>query len=337
VTSSAPMIGGRNRARDIQELEARILGLNESIILALNQLLDLKDFSTGVHSTRLAEWAVRVGRNLGISERALFDVEMAALLHDIGKIGIPDAILQKPGSLSDEEFRLIKKHPEYGWAIIRLFPDFERASLLVLHHHERFDGLGYPAGLKGHEIPMGARIVAVTDSFDAMTSSRPYHPGMPFGEAIERLMELRGTQFDPSVVDCFVRVAVEEPAAAAPASALFQVRSANVHRELNVWRTHERVTSEQTRLGRAERLNTGKAVRRERHMAVGWRHKDAALLEAALIFREVLDRGDTAFVWPDVWEWLKWWDREGRALAGEPEGQVSSPLQLKLQSAASGT
>jgi HD-GYP domain-containing protein (c-di-GMP phosphodiesterase class II) len=194
----------------VRELTAQIASTQTSLICAFNQLLDLKDLNTGFHSTRLAEWGVRVGRDLGVNESCLRDVEVAALLHDIGKVGIPDAILKAPGRLTDEDWALMRKHPEYGWAIVRLFRDLERASLFVLHHHERFDGGGYPAGLKGDEIPVGARIVAVVDAFDAMISNRPYRQGLSFEETIRRLMESKGSQFDPAVVDCFVRSADEE-------------------------------------------------------------------------------------------------------------------------------
>jgi HD-GYP domain-containing protein (c-di-GMP phosphodiesterase class II) len=202
--------GGLPTAWRVNELEAHIAGTQTSLICAFNQLLDLKDLNTGFHSTRLAEWAVRVARELGVTEARLRDIEIAALLHDIGKIGIPDLILHSPERLTDEQWALMKKHPEYGWAVVRLFPDFERASLLVLHHHERIDGAGYPAGLKGGEIPLGARIVAVIDAFDAMVSHRPYRAGLPFEEALRRLTEAKGSQFDADVVDCFVGCARED-------------------------------------------------------------------------------------------------------------------------------
>ena len=194
----------------IKELEATIANLHTSLIFAFNQLLDLKDLNTGVHSTRLAEWGVRVARELGVDQECLHDVEVAALLHDIGKMGIPDSVLKSPNKLTGEDWALMQKHPEYGWAIVRLFPEFERASLFVLHHHERVDGKGYPARLSGSDIPIGGRIVCVIDAFDAMTSNRPYRQGLPFEEAIRRLAESSGTQFDPAVVDCFVRIASEE-------------------------------------------------------------------------------------------------------------------------------
>ncbi len=194
----------------VKELEQQLFALNSSLICALNQLLDLKDATTGYHSTRLAEWGVRVAQQLDIGPNYLKDVEVAAILHDIGKIGVPDAILSKPGPLTPDELALMRKHPEYGWAVVRLLPNFEWTSLFILHHHENFDGTGYPGGLKGSEIPAGARIVSVIDAFDAMVSARSYRPGLSFDEAIRRLIKASGTQFDPAVVQCFVRIAQSE-------------------------------------------------------------------------------------------------------------------------------
>ncbi len=136
-----------------------------------------------------------------------YTTSAGALLHDIGKIGIPDSILNKPANLTAEEFEIVKCHPEFGWTVIRNLPGFEQTSLYVLHHHENFDGTGYPARLQGSEIPVGSRIVSVIDAFDAMVSSRPYREGLPFGEAIRRLRASSGTQFDPAVVQSFVRIA----------------------------------------------------------------------------------------------------------------------------------
>jgi HD-GYP domain-containing protein (c-di-GMP phosphodiesterase class II) len=191
----------------VKELQTQLLAVRTSVICAMNQLLDLKDLNTGVHSTRLAEWAVRIGRDLGLDDDCLRDLEAAAILHDIGKIGVPDAILRKPAKLTDEEYAVIKKHPEYGWAVLRAVPGFERVSLFVLHHHEAFDGSGYPAGLRGDEIPIGSRIVSVMDSFDAMVSSRPYRRGMPLEDAIRRLEADTGKQFDPIVTPRFIALA----------------------------------------------------------------------------------------------------------------------------------
>ncbi len=191
----------------VMELEEKLHATYNSLICAFNQILDLKDLNTGYHSTRLAEWAVRVAQKLGIEDADLRDYEAAALLHDIGKVGIPDAILHKPGRLTEDEYALMKKHPEYGWAVVRLFPDLQRASLFILHHHESYDGKGYPGGLQGEEIPLGARIVSVIDAFDAMLSSRSYRKGLPFEEAMRRLILASGTQFDPIVVQCFISIA----------------------------------------------------------------------------------------------------------------------------------
>jgi HD-GYP domain-containing protein (c-di-GMP phosphodiesterase class II) len=194
----------------IKELEGEVRDLRSALVCSFNQLLDLRDLNTGVHSTRLAEWGLRVARDLGVSENFMPDLEMGALLHDIGKIGVPDGILNKPGRLTEEEFAIVKRHPEFGWTVIRNLPGLEQTSLYVLHHHENFDGTGYPANLKGSEIPIGSRIVSVIDAFDAMVSSRPYRKGLPLAEAIRRLHESSGTQFDPAVVKSFVSIAESE-------------------------------------------------------------------------------------------------------------------------------
>jgi len=194
----------------IKELESQILDLRSALVCSFNQLLDLRDLNTGVHSTRLAEWGLRVARDLGVRESCMPDLEMGALLHDIGKIGIPDNILNKPGRLTPEEYEMVKRHPEFGWTVIRKLPGLEQTSLYVLHHHENFDGTGYPARLKASEIPIGSRIVSVIDAFDAMVSSRPYRNGLPLEEAIRRLNEASGTQFDPAVIKSFIPIAQSE-------------------------------------------------------------------------------------------------------------------------------
>src|SRR6202040_2883241 len=210
-TEGTPVSGVLESLR-IKQLEEQSAALRNSVICAFNHLLDLKDLNPGVHSTRLAEWGMRVGQELGLEESDLQNLEVAALLHDIGKVGIPDAILRKPGRLDPDEYALMKKHSEYGWAVLRMLPGFERAALDILHHHESFDGKGYPAGLKETEVPVVSRIVSVIDAFDAMVSSRPYRKGLPFEEAVRRLILASGTQFDPVVVQCFLSFAQTEMA-----------------------------------------------------------------------------------------------------------------------------
>jgi HD-GYP domain-containing protein (c-di-GMP phosphodiesterase class II) len=196
----------------VKELEEQHSAFRDSLICAFNQLLDLKDINTGVHSTRLAEWALRVARKLDIREEQLYQVEVAALLHDIGKIGVPDSILKKNGPLTSEERALINRHPEYSWSILRLLPGLEEASLYALHHHENMDGTGYPAGLKGSDIPLVSRIVSVIDAYDAMVSNRCYRKGLPHAEAVRRLIQSSGTQFDSQVVQTFIPIAAQEAA-----------------------------------------------------------------------------------------------------------------------------
>jgi HD-GYP domain-containing protein (c-di-GMP phosphodiesterase class II) len=194
----------------ILELQERLSKLRTATIFALNEMLDLKDMNTGLHSSRLAEWAVRVGERMGMSEAALVDLEAGAILHDIGKTGVPDSILNKPGQLDPEERKQIEKHSEYGWAVLRAIPGFEKVALLVLHHHERMDGKGYPAGLEADEIPLGSKIISVIDSFDAMVSDRCYRKGLPIEEAKRRLSDSSGTQFDSKVTELFVEIAARE-------------------------------------------------------------------------------------------------------------------------------
>src|SRR5260370_8849577 len=147
----------------VKELEEQHLAFRNSLICAFNQLLDLKDISTGVHSTRLAEWAIRVARKLNIPEERMYQVEVAALLHDIGKIGVPDAILKKQGPLTAEERVLINRHPEYSWSILRLFPGLEAVSLYSLHHTTNADGTGEPPGLQCNAIPISLQLAPIID------------------------------------------------------------------------------------------------------------------------------------------------------------------------------
>jgi HD-GYP domain-containing protein (c-di-GMP phosphodiesterase class II) len=193
----------------IKELEEQLRSAQSSIVCALSQLLDLRDLSTGTHSTRLGEWAVRLAVDFGLDEEYQRSIEVACLVHDVGKIGVPDAVLQKAGPLTPVEREAMDRHPEFGWAILRLLPGLELASLFALHHHERWDGGGYPGGLEGEGIPFGARVVTIVDAFDAMVSDRCYRRGLGFDEAARRLRAGAGSQFDPRLVGPFVELARE--------------------------------------------------------------------------------------------------------------------------------
>jgi HD-GYP domain-containing protein (c-di-GMP phosphodiesterase class II) len=207
ITRSTSSEGDRLKMLHLEEQIAR---LRAGTVFALNEMLDLKDMNTGLHSSRLAEWAVRVGEKLRMSDSDLTDLETGAILHDVGKNGVAEAILSKPGKLDPDERRQIEKHSEYGWAIMRVIPGFEKTALLVLHHHERMDGAGYPAGLSADEIPLGSKVISVIDSFDAMVSDRAYRKGLPVSEAIRRLHEGVGSQFDGNIVSLFVKIAASD-------------------------------------------------------------------------------------------------------------------------------
>jgi putative nucleotidyltransferase with HDIG domain len=176
-----------------------------SAVQALADAVDAKDPYTHGHSRRVALYAVAIGKQLDLSPAELADLELASLLHDVGKIGTSEAVLNKPGKLSPREYEHMKQHVVEGAEIVGHVEAMRKLVPIILHHHERYDGHGYPRGLAGEEIPLGARILAVADAFDAMTSSRPYRPAMSIEQAVEEIKANRGTQFDPSVVDAFLR------------------------------------------------------------------------------------------------------------------------------------
>jgi HD-GYP domain-containing protein (c-di-GMP phosphodiesterase class II) len=170
----------------------------------LVSLVDLRDGYTGGHSSRVGSYARAIGVRLGLPEPQLDKVVMAALLHDIGKIGVPDHVLLKRGRLTPEEYTHILKHPELGWMALRNISEFESVGLIVLHHHERMDGGGYPAGLKGSLIPLGSRIIAVADSYDALTTDRPYRKARTRQQAVDELLSCTNSQFDSRVLAAFL-------------------------------------------------------------------------------------------------------------------------------------
>ncbi len=179
------------------------------LVIAFSSLIEMKDGYTEGHCARVKGWAAGIGRGMGLSRREINDVVIAAMLHDIGKIGVPDAILNKPAKLDEREFTTIQKHSGMGADVLANFTRFAGAAAIIRHHHEAYDGTGYPEGLRGEGIPVGARIVAVIDAYDAMTSTRSYRAAMPSGEGMAILRENRGGQFDPKTVDLFCRLLTE--------------------------------------------------------------------------------------------------------------------------------
>jgi putative nucleotidyltransferase with HDIG domain len=156
------------------------------------------------HSSRVSDIAENLCEWLGMSESETMEVRTAALLHDIGKIGIPENILNKPGKLSDEERRIIQKHPGLGWRILGSSTEHKDLATYILLHHEHWDGKGYPKGLKGEEIPIQSRIIAVADAYDAMTKDRMYRKALTNNQALGELEKNSGTQFDPTIVKAFL-------------------------------------------------------------------------------------------------------------------------------------
>jgi len=173
---------------------------------ALGDALDLKDSETEGHSKRVTAYTIALARAIGVSPPAIKVIARGAFLHDIGKMAIPDEILRKPGKLSPEEQEAMREHCTRGYQMLRKIPFLKEAAEIVFSHQEFYDGNGYPNGLRGNEIPIGARIFAVADTLDAITSDRPYRKARSFDAAREEILRFSGTQFDPSVVEVFLKI-----------------------------------------------------------------------------------------------------------------------------------
>ncbi len=171
---------------------------------AIISSLEEKDSYTHGHSLRVAEYSVLLAEAIGLSEAEIQEVELSALLHDIGKIGIPDNVLMKPARLSKAEFEIMKSHPVRSARILEKITPLKNLIPGIKFHHERYDGLGYPEGLKGDEIPLYGRIILIADTFDAMTSTRPYRLALDKEVAFAELRSCSGTQFDPKLVEAFI-------------------------------------------------------------------------------------------------------------------------------------
>ncbi|HET8578294.1 MAG TPA: HD domain-containing phosphohydrolase [Methylomirabilota bacterium] len=190
----------RDLAQALKELETTY----QATLEALGSAIETRDVATELHSRRVHDYSLAIARAHGMPDDELRALGNGVLLHDIGKIGIPDAILLKPGPLTAEEWRTMRTHPDLGRRILERIPFLRAAIPIVYHHHERWDGTGYPDGLKGQEIPLGARIFALADAFDALTFDRPYSRAILFEEARARIQEAAGTHFDPAVVKTFL-------------------------------------------------------------------------------------------------------------------------------------
>jgi putative nucleotidyltransferase with HDIG domain len=173
---------------------------------ALGDALDLKDAETEGHSKRVTAFTIAIARAMGISKDQIAVIARGAFLHDIGKMAIPDAILRKPGALTPDEVLIMREHCYRGYQMLKKIPFLLEASEIVYSHQERWDGTGYPRGLRGEEIPLGSRMFSIADTLDAITSDRPYRPAQPFTAARDEIQRWSGRQFDPSVVKVFMEM-----------------------------------------------------------------------------------------------------------------------------------
>ena len=203
----------------------KVVETHRGSLMALVAALDAREHETGLHSVRVSDYAVRLGREMGMTREELRALGRASLLHDVGKVGTPDHILLKPGPLSKEEWRLMRQHSGTGRRILLTVPFLRDAAEFVYCHHERYDGTGYPRGLQGEHIPRDARIFVVADVFDALTTDRTYHRKIGCQAAIEEIRKEAGKAFDPTVVEAFLRIPCEEWSRIAGRVAGMQVES----------------------------------------------------------------------------------------------------------------
>jgi putative nucleotidyltransferase with HDIG domain len=194
------------RTAQLQAALQKIECSYEDTLQALGAAIDLRDSETAGHSQRVCRYSLEIARALGLSETQLKTIARGAYLHDIGKLGVPDGILLKPGPLTPDEWKVMQRHAQIGFDLVNGISFLADAAEIILTHHERFDGHGYPRRLKGAEIPLGARIFAIADTLDAITSDRPYRRASPFESARETIRRLAGQQFDPEVASAFLGI-----------------------------------------------------------------------------------------------------------------------------------
>ncbi len=214
ITFTAPIIIIQvATSRWVHEQEAHAHAVAEGFnatLISLSKAIDLRDHETEGHCRRVVEYTRLMAVRMGITGSELTRLCHGALLHDIGKIGVPDGILHKPGALTEAEWQVIRQHPELGAQMVADVEQLEHARMVITNHHERYDGSGYPRGLRGEAIPLGARIFAIADSFDAMTSTRPYRKGLGLAGARQELRRCAGSDFDPQCVEVFLSFSDEE-------------------------------------------------------------------------------------------------------------------------------
>jgi HD-GYP domain-containing protein (c-di-GMP phosphodiesterase class II) len=196
------------KALQLQNLHRSMVELSlayDATLEGFARAMDLREREADGHILRVAEMTVHLAISIGVKDAEILNIRRGAYLHDIGNMAIPDLILHKPGSLNDEELSLVRMHPQYAYNLLISIP-FLFPALDIPHcHHEKWDGSGYPGGLKGEAIPLAARIFAIVDVYDTLTSNRPYRPAWPKGEALEYIREQSGKHFDPKIVDAFLR------------------------------------------------------------------------------------------------------------------------------------
>jgi response regulator RpfG family c-di-GMP phosphodiesterase len=207
----ATVLEGKTKALEslTHTLEKRVLERTYDLLEALVTALDQRG-AEKVHSRKVTAWSLRLGQQLDLDRADLATVEQGAIIHDVGKIGIPDSILRKNGNLTEEEWAQMKRHPELGYRMLASIPSLERARRVVLQHHERWDGTGYPLGLEGQEIDLGARLLHLAEAYDSITEDRSWRKGRSGQQAREEIVRCSGTQFDPTVVQAFCFIPLAE-------------------------------------------------------------------------------------------------------------------------------
>lgn len=194
------IVENENKIQELNDKNELLINTNKELCASLVNAIEAKDKYTLGHSERVADYSVQIAKRLNMSEAEIEDIRVAGMLHDIGKIGVPDDILKKPAKLTNSEYEEVKKHPAIGSWILNTLDLPESTMNAINYHHERFDGKGYPLGLKGRELSLATQIVSLSDAYDAMTSDRPYRKAMTHGEAIAELKKCSSTQFNPELV-----------------------------------------------------------------------------------------------------------------------------------------